>query len=177
MSARSASRYAKSLLELARDKGKLDEVHQDMLLFNKVCDENFAFVLMLRNPIINHPKKRAVLHGLFKSKTDPLTMAILDITTRKNREKLLPVIAKEFHYQYNIERGIQEASITTTFELDDSLRKKFNEIIIEISKAKTLSLEEKIDENIIGGFLLKVGDKQVDESISNKLKQLRLKLS
>ena len=177
MSARAALRYAKSLLELAKEQGKLDEVHKDMLLFSKVCDENFAFVLMLRNPIVNHPKKKAVLNGLFKANTDPLTMAILDITTRKNREKLLPLIAKEFHYLYNIEKGIQEASVTTSFELDDSLRKKFNEIVKEISKGKTVSLEERINEDLIGGYLLKVGDKQVDESISNKLKKLRLELS
>lgn len=176
MSARVASRYAKSLLELAKEQGKLDVVHKDMLLFTKVCEENFPFVLMLRNPIVNHEKKKLVLHGIFESKTDALTMAILDITTRKNRESMLPQIAREFHYQYNVEMGIQEANVKTAFELDDELRKKFNDIVSEISSGKTIELDEEVDKEIIGGFLLKVGDIQIDESISSRIRKLKLEL-
>src|SRR5215204_2067632 len=98
---RAASRYVKSLLGLAVEKNVLDQVHQDMLLFSKVVDENKNFGLMLNNPIIKHDKKRDILEALFKGKVNPITMAILDIITKKNREPLLPAIAREFHNAYN----------------------------------------------------------------------------
>lgn len=171
---RVAARYAKSLLELAKDQDKLDEVHKDMRLFDHVCKDNRNFVLLLKNPIVNHWKKRAILHAIFEGKVNDLTMAILDITTRKNREGLLPVIAGEFHLQYNVLKGIQEATVVTHFELDESLRNSIKEIVKKISKGNTVELTEKVDEDIIGGYLLKVGDTQVDDTLASKLKELEL---
>jgi len=171
---RVASRYAKSLLELAKDQNKLEEVNEDMRLIDQVCRENHDLVLLLKNPIINHSIKKTVLHALFEGKINDLTMAILDITTRKNREPLLPLIASEFHLQYNHLKGIQEASVTTSFALDDSLRKKINDIVIKISKGNSVELTEIVDESIIGGYLLKVGDTQLDDTLSSKLKELDL---
>jgi len=171
---RVASRYAKSLLELAKDQKKLETVHDDMRLIDQVCKDNHEFVLLLKNPIINHGKKKSILHDIFEGKVDDLTMAILDITTRKNRESLLPLIASEFHLQYNHLMGVQEASITTYFALNDSLREKIKEIIKNIGKGSSVELTEIVDENIIGGYLLKVGDTQIDDTLSSKLKELDL---
>ncbi|MEJ0055475.1 MAG: F0F1 ATP synthase subunit delta [Bacteroidota bacterium] len=90
---RVASRYVKSLLGLAVEKGAVEAVHNDMLLFSKVCAENRDFTVMLRSPVIRHEKKRAILEKVFAGKVNALTMAIIDILTRKNREPLLPAIA------------------------------------------------------------------------------------
>ena len=90
---------------------------------------------------------------------------------------MLPMIAKEFHIQYNIEKGIQEATITTAFDLDEDLKKKFSEIVSELSSGKTVDLGVKINTDIIGGFQLKVGDLQIDESISSKIRKLKLELN
>jgi F-type H+-transporting ATPase subunit delta len=99
---RVASRYVKSLLGLAVEQGVLEQVHQDMQLFAKVCEENRAFALMLKSPVIRHDKKKDILEKLFQGKVSKLTMAIFNIITTKNREPLLPAIAKEFHNAYNI---------------------------------------------------------------------------
>ena len=69
---RAASRYVKSLLGLAVEKNALESVYQDMLLFTKVCEENRAFELMLKNPIIKHSKKREILEKIFEGKVHPL---------------------------------------------------------------------------------------------------------
>lgn len=172
-----AIRYVKSLLDLAVEKGALDQVHNDMLLFSKVCEENRAFTLMLRNPIIKHDKKRDVLENIFKKKVHALTMAIFDIITRKNREPLLPQIASEFHNAYNEYKGVGKASITTAVPVDAAQRKEFEKIIKKLIDKKDIELEEKVDKEMIGGFILKAGDKQIDASIKNKLKALRTKLN
>jgi F-type H+-transporting ATPase subunit delta len=174
---RAASRYVKSLLDLAIEKNVLDQVHADMLAFSKVCDDNRSFALMLRNPIIKHDKKRDILEKLFKGKFHALTMAIFDIITRKNREALLPEIAREFHNAYNKVKGIEKATVTTAVPLDQKLRAEFEQMVKQISEKKQVELAEKIDKDMIGGFVLNVGDRQIDASIKNKLKALRVQFN
>jgi len=174
---RAASRYVKSLLGLAVEKNALEAVYQDMLLFTKVCEENRAFELMLKNPIIKHSKKREILEKIFKGKVHALTMAIFDILTKKNREPILPSIAREFHNAYNIYKGIGRAYITTAVPLDSELRSEFENIVRRLSEKADVELTEKVDSEMIGGFLLKLGDRQLDASIKNKLKALKVKFS
>lgn len=173
---RAASRYAKSLIELAAENKVLDEVHGDMILFSAVAAENRAFSVVLRNPIINHDKKRNVLHAIFDKKMNKLTLAAFDLITKKNRENILIDIATEFQIQYNILKGYQEADLTTTIKLDDSLRKKFNDLVENISKKKSM-LNEIVDEDIVGGFVLNVGDRRLDNSIKSQLNQLKRELT
>jgi F-type H+-transporting ATPase subunit delta len=174
---RAASRYVKSLLGLAVEKNALDQVHEDMKTFAKLCEENRDFTLMLRNPIIKHDKKREILEKIFSGKVHALTMAILDIITRKNREPLLPEIAKEFHLAYNEYKGVGQASIITATPLDATLRAEFEKIAKSLSDKKQVELKESVDKEMIGGFILNVGDRQVDASIKNKLKSLRVRFS
>ncbi|MBL0742161.1 ATP synthase F1 subunit delta [Chryseolinea lacunae] len=174
---RAASRYVKSLLDLAVEKNALEAVHNDMLLLSKICDENRSFELMLLNPIIKHDKKREILEKLFTGKMNPLTISILDILTRKNREPLLPAIAREFHTAYNVYKGIGKASVTTAVPLDAKLRAEFETIVKQLTAKSQIEMTEKVDKDMIGGFVLNVGDRQIDASIKNKLKALKVKFS
>jgi F-type H+-transporting ATPase subunit delta len=171
---RVASRYAKSLLELAVEKKILEEVNKDMRLFDKVLQENRPLLLMLRNPVIKNDKKAAVLGQVFKGKINALTSAFFDLVSRKNREAALPAIAQEFFAQYNVHNNILKAQVTTTFPLTDDLRKRFQTTLVEAT-GKTIELEENVNPELIGGFILKIGDKQVDESLKSKLKEMKLK--
>ncbi len=174
---RVASRYVKSLLGLAEEQKAVEAVHNDMLLFAKVADENQAFALMLRNPIIKHDKKKEILEKIFKGKVHTLTLAIFDIITRKNREGILIDIAKQFHTAYNEYKGITKGIVITATPLDATLRKELEQIVKKISDTKDVELIEKVDAEMIGGFVLNVGDRQIDASIKNKLKELKLKFS
>lgn len=174
---RVASRYVKSLLGLAVEQKALEPVHQDMLAFAKVCEQNRAFALMLKSPVIKHDKKREILEAIFKGKVHNLTLAIFDIITRKNREPLLPTIAKEFHNAYNEYNGVEGASVITAVPLDSKLRSEIEKIVKKLSDKKQVEITEKVDAEMIGGFVLNVGDRQVDASIKNKLKALKVKFS
>ncbi|MBA4054711.1 MAG: ATP synthase F1 subunit delta, partial [Marivirga sp.] len=112
-----------------------------------------------------------------QGKVNPLTMAIFDILTRKNREPLLPGIAKEFHTAYNIYKGIGKAFVTTAVPLDSQLRTEFENIVKRLSEKDKVELTEKIDKEMIGGFILNVGDRQIDASMKNKLQALKVKFS
>ena len=174
---RVASRYVKSLLGLAVERGELEAVHQDMLLLSKVCRESRDFSMMLKSPVIRHEKKRDILEKIFSGKMNSLTLAIIDIVTRKNREPLLAAIANEFHNAYNEQKGIGKASITTTIPMDKELRAEIETIVKKLSDRKSVEIDEKVDQELIGGFILNVGDRQIDASIRSKLKSLKLKFT
>ncbi len=174
---RVASRYAKSLLTLSQERGVLEQVNQDFELFRKICKDNRDFVVMLKNPIINHDKKSAILNRLFEERFQKETLAFLGIIAQKNREMLLPAIAEEFHTQYNQFHGIGMASVTTVIPLDDSLRQDFKDLTSRLIGKQGIELAENIDKDLIGGYVLKVEGKQVDESLRGKLNELALKFS
>ena len=173
---RVASRYAKSLLDLAIEKGTLEQVRQDMLLLDKTVQQNRDYQLMLKNPIIKHDKKLAILKAIFDGKVSPMTSLFLEIVTKKNREAVLESVPKEFENQYNLKMNIQRATITTAVPLDAAQREEFNRMVAART-GKTIQLEEKIDPSLIGGFVLTIGDKQVDDSIKSSLQRLRNKFN
>ncbi len=174
---RVASRYAKSLMILAKEQGLLEEVHEDMQLLSRICDENRDFRLMLKNPIISNHMKSQILMALFHGKVNEITTTFLNIITRKNREMFLHAITREFHLQYNIIHEIGMAKVTTVFPLDDSLRSEFKHLVGHFTGNKEIELEEEIDDQLIGGYVLKLGGKQINESLRSKLKELKLKFS
>ncbi len=174
---RVASRYVKSLLGLAVDQNALEQGHADMKMFDKACRESHQLLMMLQSPIIKHEKKKDILEAIFKGKVHALTMAIIDILTKKNREPLLPAIAAEFENAYNQYKGIQKATVTTTIAIDDKLKKEIEAMVKKLSDKKEVPLVTKVDKDLIGGFILNVGDRQIDASVKNRLKALKVKFS
>ena len=174
---RAATRYVRSLLNLAVEQGVLEQVHDDMRSFSKVIEQNRDFALMVNNPIIRHDKKRAIFHQLFGGKFHKLTLGMMDLISKKYREPILPVIARDFHLAYNEYKGVTRAFVTTPTPIDESLRAEFTEMVKKISKKTQVELIEKVDASIIGGFVLNVGDRQIDTSIKSKLNALELQFS
>lgn len=168
-----ASRYAKALLQLAIEQGVVNRIYEDMLLFDKVCTENKLLLSTLQNPIILSHKKLAILQALFAHKVHALTLRLLQIATQKNREALLPTIKDCFLAQYNHYQGIKRASITTTFPLSSDLIAYFKTLVQSIAPCKKVVLVQHIKQAILGGFILQVDDKQLDESLITKLNWLK----
>ncbi|GAA4446450.1 ATP synthase F1 subunit delta [Ravibacter arvi] len=170
-----ASRYAKSLIELAKEKNVVDEVYQDMVLFSKTADESPLLMKVLGSPIVRHEKKLGILKGLFQDKVNPVSFSIFNIITRKNREAILDAIADEFVKQYDLYKGIQKATVVSSTSLTPEVRKQFIDSLTA-STGKTIQLEEKVDESLVGGYILRLGDRQVDASLKSQLNALKVKL-
>lgn len=170
-----AARYAKSLIELAKEQNVLEAVYADMLLFKDTADKNRALMLALKSPVVRHEKKLGILNALFKERVNPVSYAIFTIITKKNREAILDEIAAEFIKSYNLFQGIQNATVITTTPLTDELRKQFIDIVAS-STGRTVQLQEKIDPNLIGGYVLRVDDRQIDASLKSRLNELKLQL-
>jgi F-type H+-transporting ATPase subunit delta len=167
-----ASRYAKSLLDLAIEMKQLEEVNKDMRLIKSVCHQNREFSLLLKSPVISTDKKNAIVKAIFDGKVSKTTSSFLNLLTLKRREGDIEEIANAFSEQYNINKNITTAVITTAVTLDDDTKKKVLEIVKK-SATGEVEIIEKIDKNLIGGFVLTVNDKQIDASIKRKLNDLK----
>jgi len=171
---KAVSRYVKSLLNLAVSNGVLDEVHEDMKSFERVLAQNRPLVNVLRSPIVKHYKKKKVLESLFRGRYNDLTLSFFRIITEKNREEILPLIAKEFHSAYNEHQGIGKASVVTAVPLDNELREEILSVAKRVVGKSQVELKEEVDPTIIGGFILNAGTQQIDSSIKHKLNILQL---
>jgi len=169
---RIASRYAKSLLDLCIEKGQLDAAHADMVMLKGIMDESRDLRLMLSSPVVKADKKVDILQKLFDGKLNAITMAFITLLTRKSREGYLPEIVTSFLNQLRMHQGITVAEVTSAVALDAGSRAKMMESATKMAGGQ-VELVEKVDATLIGGFILKVGDKQIDSAIANRIKALK----
>ena len=170
-----AARYAKSLLDLAQEQGLTETMYKDMQFFKNTVQQSRALMLMLKNPIVRAEKKSAVLKAAFTNRVNPMTMAFFEIIAKKNREGIMDAIADQFINQYDLLKGIERATVITTVSLTALQREKFKAMVMKTTGCKVVELEEKLDSNLIGGYVLRLGDRQVDGSLRSQLNDLRLK--
>ena len=167
-----ATRYAKSLLGLVAEKGNLEEAFNDMLLIKKTCSENRDLVVLLKSPVVNAEKKVSILTAIFEKSVSKVTMLFITLITKNRRESAVPEIADAFIAQYKTMKGITIASVTSATVLADDAKKKISDLV-QKEVGGTVELEMQVNPELIGGFILRIGDKQLDTSILNKIGDLR----
>lgn len=171
-----ASRYAKSLIDLAIEQNSLEDIKNDMQLFVETLKGSSELQAVLKNPIIALSKKNDILNAVFADKVNAVTLAFFKITVNKGRAEILYGTAKEFLNQYNQYKNIVTAQVVSAVELSDNAKAEIVAKIKEVTGGEVI-LEASVNENLIGGFVLTVGDKQFDTSIANKLSRLKKEFS
>jgi len=170
--ARPALRYAKAILNLAKETKAETEVNADMQLIASTISENDDLSVMLSSPIIKASDKTKVLTTLFSGKINVITLGMFELLHENKRMNMLLSIAKQYSIIYDFLKHIQVAKVTTAVPLTKELEKKVMTKIIELTNDKA-NLENIVNPAILGGFILRVGDVQYDASISNHLNELR----
>ena len=168
---RVTSRYAKSLIELAKKENKLELCKTNMTNVVKICQSSRELMLLLNSPVVKTDKKLAILTQLFIA-CDPLVLKFINLITKKKRESLLFDIAQGFLALYKIEQGIESATLTTASELNQNTRQQVLDFIKK-QGANKVELKEYVDKSIIGGAILTLGDKQLDVSVARQIKDLK----
>ena len=170
---RVAGRYAKSLMDLAIEQGKLTTIVKDMESLREAV-KNRDLYLMLQSPIINADKKQSIMELLFGSRYDVMTMGFIRICVAKSREGLLPDIASEFLDAYQKMQGITSVKVTTATPLS---KEAFEDLRAKLQASsdtlKGVDIETAVDPNLIGGYVVEFGDKLYDASVAHKLDVLR----
>ena len=170
---RIASRYAKSLIELAQEQNKLEAVTEDMKSF-KTLLENRDLYLLLKSPVVGTDKKKQIFKVLFEGKFDKLTSAFLDLLTTKVRESYVPEIVDEYLAQYKRLMHISTVKVTTATPLDDKMLESIKAKLLKSSATdEKVEIITEVDPSLIGGLVLEFDDRIYDASLSSKLDGLK----
>jgi F-type H+-transporting ATPase subunit delta len=170
---RVATRYAKSLIDLAVERGKLEKVLEDMKSFRQVA-MNRDFALLLKSPIVKADKKQQIFKQLFEGKSDELTMAFLNILLKKGREAGLVEIADEFILQYKRIQQISTVKLTTASKLSESTIETIRQkLVASTATDQKVELVTEVKPGLIGGFVIEFEDKLYDASVAHKMGLLK----
>jgi len=170
-----ATRYARALLELSIEQKNLDSVLGDMNVLAATIRNSREFELLLSNPIVKADKKIQIFQEAFEQ-FEKTTLSFVVMITNNRRESILGDIAETFEALVKEHRGIVPMTLTSAVALDASTR---DQIVAKVQATVDgrLEVKEHIDESLIGGFVIRMGDHQIDASVANQLNNLKQRLT
>jgi F-type H+-transporting ATPase subunit delta len=172
---RAAIRYAKAILETAVSTGKANQVNDDMKSIIAAVNSSADLKEFLASPIITSEVKMNVLSEVFGS-VQADTKSLFRLLQENKRFQILEAIATQFNAQFDEMNGVEVAKVTTAFPITADLEAKILAKATSIS-TKKITIQNTVDPSIIGGFILRIGDKQYNASVSNRLHELKREFS
>jgi len=167
-----AIRYSKALFTLSIEKNALEKVYDDMKMIYEVCETENSFMQFLENPILAFSKKISIFENIFKSKINDLSLQFLILISKNKREQYLKTMAFEFISLYKAKLGIKTVTLTSVSTIDENLKNKIKNIVKKQFNAE-IELEENTDNELIGGFVLRIDDEQYNASVVNQLENIK----
>ena len=174
-STRAAIRYAKATLEIAESKGVADAVSADMNSIASTISGNLELSTFIQNPTLKVEVKENALMEIFAN-TNNVTKSLFHLLFENKRFEILEGVAVEYSKLFDIMNGVEVAQVTTAIAMDAALEAKVLAKIATLSDKK-ITIENTVDASIIGGFILRIGDKQYNASVANRLQVLKRELS
>ena len=174
-STRAAIRYETAILDLANSKNVADAVNNDMISISSTIKGNLELSTFIQNPTAKVEEKEKAITEIFAT-SNGVTKGLFHLLYENKRFEILEYIALEYSRLFDEMKGIEVANVTTAMPMDAALETKVLAKIATFSDKK-ITLQNTIDESIIGGFILRIGDKQYNASIAEKLKVLKRELS
>lgn len=168
---RAAIRYAKAVLGLAKDQNTVEIVNNDMELITNTVAKSKDLSDMLQSPILRSELKKTALLKVFKG-LNLISVGLIDTLISNKRINILSDVASAYNHLYDQFRGSEEATVTTAVPLTDDLKSKVLTKAKELT-GKDVTIKNIVDESIIGGFILRIGDIQYNASIANQLNKLK----
>ncbi|MEQ8219539.1 MAG: ATP synthase F1 subunit delta [Arenibacter sp.] len=168
---RAAIRYAKAIVDLAVEKKATDVVEKDMQSIIAAISESAELRDMLASPVLKGESKKSALSEIFQG-INAITEGLISILIDNKRISILNDVAEKFIILNEERKGQGVVFVTTAVALNAELEKKILKQVVKMTGNES-TLQNKVDESIIGGFILRVGDLQYDASIANKLSNLK----
>lgn len=172
---RAAIRYAKAILEIAVSSGKNNQVNEDMKTIIATVDSSSDLKEFLSSPIITSDVKMSALSEVFSS-VQAETKSLFRLLKENKRFELVVAIATQYNTQFDEMNGVEVANVTTAFPITADLEVQILAKAATIS-TKKLTIRNTVDPSIIGGFILRIGDKQYNASVANRLQELKREFS
>lgn len=168
---RAAIRYAKAVLSLATEKQVAEAINTDMVLIAKTLKDNQNLDEALKNAVVKSDAKKAILLQVFPD-VNPMTIELFKVLDANKRLSHIEAIAEKYTELFDIQNGKQTATVTTAVAITEDIEMKVLAKIKELTN-KAVTVKNIVDEDILGGFILRVGDIQYNASIASKLNKLK----
>lgn len=172
---RIASRYAKSLLDLAIERNELDTVYADMTLLGASIHASRELHLLLKSPIVKTDNKRNALVELFGNSLSEVVKGFMLLLVHKRREMYLEDVCDAFQAAYLEHKGIAKANLVLSTELSAELVEKVRQLL-SAQTGKNIELNVSVNADLISGYLLTIGDRRLDASVARQLKEIKQEL-
>lgn len=168
--------YGDALFELAVEENKVDEMLEEIGQLQKILKENDDFGRLLTHPKINKDEKNRVVTEVFKGRISDELLGFLTIIISKDRYQEIDGILEYFLTEVKTYKGIGVATVTTAVPLKSEQCKKVEQKLLDTTDYKSMEIHYKQDAALIGGMVIRIGDRVVDSSISTKLNELQKEL-
>jgi ATP synthase F1 delta subunit len=163
--------YARALFEVARDQDKLDDVHDQLGQFTDALDENRDLAVFFFSPEFTSDEKKAALARALEG-AEPAFYNFLEALIERHRMPVIFRVRTRFHELWEDERKLLDVDVTTAVELSQDAVQNIGRRVQE-QTGRTVELSSRVDPNILGGLVLRVGNLILDASIRHRLEQLR----
>ena len=170
-----AQRYAKALLDLALEKKALDDLDRDVSALSAAFKSIRDLQLFIQSPVITSSKKIQIMSALFAQQTSALCLEFLKLVCRQRREALLPEIFTSYTQLRLQQQGIEKINLVSAVELDAATKSSIYKSVRAAWGASTV-IEESVKSELIGGFIIRQGDRQWDHSVARQLQSIRKQL-
>jgi F-type H+-transporting ATPase subunit delta len=167
-----SARYALSLLDSAIQKDLLDTVSDDIEFISSVLKQNLNLLRMLENPVVKTEMKSSILEEIFKNKVNSETMEFILFVVKKKREEILSSILEKFKELRDLKLGFVNVNVLVASEFSDSQRNELQNKLQNVLKKK-VRMSYKVDEKILGGFIVQAGDTVFNASVKHQLDLLK----
>lgn len=168
--------YGEALFELAVEENKVDVFADEIRAILDILNQNPDFVNLLNHPKISKEEKLQVVEEVFGGKVSKEIQGFLNIIVAKERNKEIMAIMEYFLDEVKALKGIGVCYVTTPMELKEAQKEAVVKKLIETTNFKEMEMNYQIDETLIGGMVIRIGDRVVDSSIQTKLSKLEAQL-
>jgi F-type H+-transporting ATPase subunit delta len=168
-----ASRYAEPVVQLAQEQNQLSRIKEEAELILKTAEDSRDLRLLLKSPVVKNNKKLAVLEEVFKGKLSPLMQNLVKVVSRNSREPQLLDIVRLVVSRYNDLHNIGEGTLEVATELDKATYDAISTKVAGILGKDRMDFQVEVKPDLIGGFKVKLGDRQIDASVKGQLQDLR----
>lgn len=167
-----ANPYAEALLELSKTSNLIEQTSQDLSLISQMMSESYELKSLLMNPLIVNNVKKKVLTQIFTPQISDFVLKFLFVLIDRRRIAVLSIVIEKYlDLAYEVEETIV-TEISVVSNLTELQQSDLIEKIKIMTAGKKVKLITNIDPSLIGGFILKIGSKVIDASLSGKLKQI-----
>ncbi|MEJ2084798.1 MAG: ATP synthase F1 subunit delta [Acidobacteriota bacterium] len=160
--------YARALLSVAREGEQVESVLEELSDLVGLADRDEAFARFLTSPLIDSAEREVSLERLFRGRMSDLMLDTLLVMNRKSRMELVPALAETYREEVETLRGEIRVQVKSAVELDDAQRRELTQAVARLTR-KRATLLESVDSSLIGGVVLRIGDRKIDTSVARSL--------